>query len=251
MSNERTDEFLKWRGLLDQPDARPDQVLDDREATWQKLAERLGERRRNRLSGYRIAAACLLFALIIPAARLLQDRHNDAGVLRLRQPVRRLSPVSAAAVQPSQAPAVAAGASAASAAAAPGATTAATTPAALPIPRTRSRIRLPLLANIRLSPTPIMAAPPDSASQSPLPRPSQETGRPLPGMMPVLGAKELKVVHQNEIRGGNTPSPAVGATGSDRLINILFRPDRQQPSSAPPAAAEDPALLKIKLSPSN
>jgi hypothetical protein len=70
-------------------------------------------------------------------------------------------------------------------------------------------------------------------------------------MMPALRTKELKVVHQNEIRGGNTPSPAVGATSPDRLINILFRPARQQPSSVPPAAAEDPALLKIKLSPSN
>ena len=69
MSKERTDEFLKWRGLVDQPGDRPDQVLDDKEATWQKLAERLGERRRNRLSGYRIAAACLLFALIIQIGR--------------------------------------------------------------------------------------------------------------------------------------------------------------------------------------
>ena len=274
MFNERTDEFLKWRGLLDQPDAQPDQVLDDREATWQKLADRLGERRRNRLSGYRIAAACLLFALIIPAVRLLRDHHTDAGMVLPRQPVRQLPHVSATTVRQSQAPVAlgatagaagattaAAGATAASHAAAavpaattPGATATAPVAAATaassapPIPRTRSLRRLSLLANIRLSPAPIMAAPPDSASQSPLARSSQG---PLSGMMPALRTKDLKVVHQNEIRGGNTPSPAVGATSPGGLINSLFRPSQQQPSSVPPSAADDPALLKIKLSPSN
>jgi hypothetical protein len=270
MSNERTDEFLKWRGLLDQPDAEPGQVLDDREATWQKLADRLGERRRNRLSGYRIAAACLLFSLIVPAAHLLRDHHSDAGILPPRQPVRQPPHVSATAVRQSNAPAITAGATAARAV-----TAAATTASsALPIPRTRSleeeeragrgrtsktrarrtdRNRLPLLADIRLSsirlsPAPIVAGPPDSASQSLFPRSSQG---PLSGMTSGLRTKELKVVHQNEIRGGNTPSPAVGVTSPDRLLNILFRPWRQQPSSVPPSAAEDPALLKIKLSPSN
>src|SRR5580692_7869857 len=95
MSKERTDEFLQWRGVIDQPDARPDQVLDDKEATWQKLAERLGERRRNRLSGYRIAVACLLFALlIIPIARLFQDRNGVAGVLSRHKPGKQLPSVA-------------------------------------------------------------------------------------------------------------------------------------------------------------
>jgi len=102
MSNERTDEFLRWRGLLDQPDARPDQVLDDREATWQKLADRLGEHRRNRLYGYRIAAACLLFALIIPAVRLFQDRHSVTVTLR---PIQAARPVATAAVRQQHTPA--------------------------------------------------------------------------------------------------------------------------------------------------
>src|SRR5271154_6880766 len=99
MSKERTDEFLRWRGLVDQPAARPDQVLDDKEATWQKLAERLGERRRNRLSGYRIAAACLLFALIIPAARLFRDRHSAAGVTGRHHPEKQLPPVATSVVR--------------------------------------------------------------------------------------------------------------------------------------------------------
>ena len=233
MSNERTDEFLKWRGLLDQPDAQPDQVLDDREATWQKLAERLGEGRRSRLSGYRIAAACLLFALIIPATHLLRDHHSDAGILPPRQPVRQLPPVSASVVRQSHTPVAAA------------TTTAQSAP---PIPRARSLQHLPLLAKVRLSPSPIMAPLPDSAGQGPFPRSSLG---PLSVMTPALRPKELKVVHQNEIRSGNTPSPAVGATSPGGLINSLFHPSQQQPSSVPPAAAEDPALLKIKLSPSN
>ena len=232
MSNERTDEFLKWRGLLDQPDAQPDQVLDDREATWQKLADRLGERRRRRLSGYRIAAACLLFALIIPATHLLRDHHSDAGILPPRQPVRQLPPVSASVVRQSHTPVAAA------------ATTAQSAP---PIPRARSLRRLPLLAKIRLSPAPIMAPLPDSASQSPFPRSSLG---PLSGMTPALRTKVLKVVHQNEIRGGNMPSPSVGTTSGGPFINILLHPSWQQSVSAPPPT-EDPALLKIKLSPSN
>jgi hypothetical protein len=282
MSNERTDEFLKWRGLLDQPDARPDQVLDDREATWQKLADRLGERRRNRLSGYRIAAACLLFVLLIPAARLFQDHHGAAGIVRPRQQGRQLPPVSATAVRQQHVPAAAgsvattgngattgnATTTGTAAKSATGATTgnATTTGSAgtsatavsvgmnliaKPADRRTDRNRLPLLANIRLSPAPIVAAPLDSASQSSLSQPSEGIRRSLSGMPPALRKKELKVVHQNEIRGGNTPSPAVSTTSTDRLINVLLRASRQQPSSVPPTSTEDPALLKIKLSPSN
>jgi hypothetical protein len=244
MSNERTDEFLKWRGLVDQSDDRPDQVLNDKEATWQKLAERLGERRRDRLSGYRIAAACLLFALIVPAARLFQDRHSVAGTPGIRRRAtpsdlqRTAVPASAAAVRKQPAPVV---------------TTMAALPASTPRPRflredqakghtpkalfaNTDRTHFPLLANIASLPSPIMAAPPDPASQRPIPQPSR--------------TKELRVVHQNEIRGGNMPSPSVGATSGDPFINILLHSSRQQPASSPPPT-EDPALLKIKLSPSN
>jgi hypothetical protein len=244
MSKERTDEFQKWRGLIDQPEDRPDQVLDDKEATWQKLAERLGDRRRNGFSGYRIAAACLLFALIIPAARLFQDRHGIAGTPGTRGPAtpsdlrRTALPASATAVGEQRVPVI---------------TTMAAPPASMPRPRSfrqdqakghtpkahfanTDRTHFPLLANIAPLPSPITAAPPDPAGQRPIPQPSR--------------TKELKVVHQNEIRGGNMSSPSVGATSGDPLINILLHRSRQQPASAPPPT-EDPALLKIKLSPSN
>jgi hypothetical protein len=244
MSKERTDEFLQWRGLIDQPEDRPDQVLDDKEATWQKLAERLGDRRRNRLSGYRIAAACLLFALMIPAARLFQDHHGIAGTPGIRRPAtssdlrRTALPASATAIREQRVHVI---------------TTMGVSPAPTSRPRTTrqdqakghtpkahfantDRTHFPLLANIPSLPFPITAAPPDPASQSPIPRPSR--------------TKELKVVHQNEIRGGNISSPSVGATSGDPLINILLHRFRQQPAPAPPPT-EDPALLKIKLSPSN
>jgi hypothetical protein len=84
MSNERTDDFLSWRGRLDQPDALPEQGLDNHEASWQRLAERLREKPR-RLTGYWVAAACLLLALI-PAVRFLHPR-SPATALRTPAPV--------------------------------------------------------------------------------------------------------------------------------------------------------------------
>ena len=253
MSKERTDEFLQWRGLVDQPDDRPDQVLDDKEATWQKLAERLGERRRNRLSGYRIAAACLLFALIIPAARLFQDRHGVAGVPGRHRPEQQLPPVATSAVRRPHAAPAATAKDGGGRASVPGggatpavATTSNGRTGSVPARRT-NRNRLPLLAAIPVSPAIIVAAPLDSASQAHLSRPSRG---PLPDVRLPPRTKELKVVHQNEIRGGNTPSPSVGTTSGSPFIDILLHPSRQQPASAAPPT-EDPALLKIKLSPSN
>ena len=254
MSRERTDEFLKWRGLIDQPDARPDQVLDDKEATWQKLAERLGERRRIRLSFYRIAVACFLFALlIIPVARLFQESHGVAGVLNRHQPgqqlprvatfvVRRPHPATETTKRDADRIARAVDGAGPTTASAPSGGKAA--PALV---RRTNRNHLPLLAAIRVSPALIVAAPPDPTNQSLLSRLSRG---PLPGVGPSPRTKELKVVHQNEIRGGNISSPSVGTTGSDPLINFFTRASRQQPAPTPPPT-EDPALVKIKLSPSN
>jgi hypothetical protein len=74
MSNERKDEFLSWRGLLDSPEGVPGQGLDDREQTWERLMDRFREKPRRRLPVYGIVAACLLLA-VIPASRLFQGRH--------------------------------------------------------------------------------------------------------------------------------------------------------------------------------
>ena len=87
MSNEKTDEFLSWRGRLDQPDALPEQGLGNHEASWQRLAERLREKPRRRVTGYWAAAACLLLALV-PAIRFLHPRP-PATALRPNAPVTR------------------------------------------------------------------------------------------------------------------------------------------------------------------
>src|ERR1700753_2028024 len=75
MSNERIDEFLSWRGRLDGPEAIPGVGLDDREATWERLMDRIAEKpRRRRIFWYRLAAACVLLALI-PTIRFFHERH--------------------------------------------------------------------------------------------------------------------------------------------------------------------------------
>ncbi|HEY4061887.1 MAG TPA: hypothetical protein VGM30_08295 [Puia sp.] len=77
MSNEKADEFLSWRTKLTPPEALPEQGLDNPEAVWQQLYARLDKRPRRRfLYGYRLAAACLLLALI-PAALLFRGRTSD------------------------------------------------------------------------------------------------------------------------------------------------------------------------------
>ena len=90
MSNEIPDEFAAWRRLLRRPDALPEQGLADREASWDKLFERLNERPRRLLFSYRVAAACLLI-LLIPAARFFQNRPSSAPRLPLAQPVAPLA----------------------------------------------------------------------------------------------------------------------------------------------------------------
>jgi hypothetical protein len=78
MSNERPDEFAAWRRSLQQPEALPEQGLADKDATWDRLFDRLSEAPRRRFHGYRIVAACILISLI-PAARLFQGRQATAG----------------------------------------------------------------------------------------------------------------------------------------------------------------------------
>ena len=115
MSDERPDEFFSWRSRLGPPDALPEQGLDNRDLTWEKLAHRLEktagrtprslgipgqssrhpsgshasansafarlrparlQTTRRRFPAYRIAAACLLL-LLIPAARLFHNHPTQ------------------------------------------------------------------------------------------------------------------------------------------------------------------------------
>ena len=107
MSDERPDEFFSWRSRLNPPDALPEQGLDNRDLTWEKLVPRLqppgqtphslsipGQPRRWP-PVYRIAAACILL-LLIPAALLLQDRTTHIT----QQPNTTTSPQPVPSTQP-------------------------------------------------------------------------------------------------------------------------------------------------------
>ena len=75
MDNERPSEYRSWRHRLEEPGALPEVGLTDKEATWDKLYERLGETpRRRTLPWMWTAAACLLLALI-PAAFFLREKR--------------------------------------------------------------------------------------------------------------------------------------------------------------------------------
>jgi hypothetical protein len=101
--NERMpDEFAAWRRRLQQSDALPEQGLADKEAAWDKLFERMNDRPRRRLFGYRMAAACILI-LLIPAVRFFQDRPVTGKNHPLLRPVAPLAanpPTRSRAAQP-------------------------------------------------------------------------------------------------------------------------------------------------------
>jgi hypothetical protein len=101
MSNEKTNEFLSWRGQLTTPDALPGQNLDDREQSWQRLADRLQKEPRRRGIAWWIAAACLIFAFF-PATLFFRDRPTHPTHLARRPPVRR-EPVTVAPSRPAPA----------------------------------------------------------------------------------------------------------------------------------------------------
>jgi hypothetical protein len=94
MSNERHDEFLPWRAHLTKPDALPEQGLEDKELSWQRLAERL--HRQPRRLGIRlwIAAACLILVFFLPAT-LFRNRPAHPNRVALHPPAQRQPATSA------------------------------------------------------------------------------------------------------------------------------------------------------------
>jgi len=74
MDNGRPGEYRSWRHRLEEPGALPGVGLTDKEATWDKLYDRLRETpRRRTLPWLWTAAACLLLALA-PAAFFLREK---------------------------------------------------------------------------------------------------------------------------------------------------------------------------------
>ncbi len=235
MSKERIDEFLTWRGQLEGPDGIPGQGLDDREAAWERVMDRLREDpRRRRLTGYRIAAACLLLALI-PAARLFQDRHPDVAAIHKTQPQRIPPPAQRLTAPPEPKRPVAR-------------TPAGTEPTLARTPAGRESLKTASPARMRRPEASLLAvlpAPPDTITAAFI-----DPVAPKIGLKP-LKNKELRVIHLNEIEGAGTPAPAVTATRPGRRINILFQPSLHEIALPPPPSSENPALLKVKLSSSN
>jgi hypothetical protein len=257
MSNERTDEFLSWRGRLDNPDALPEQGLDNHEASWQRLAERLREKPRRRLTGYWVAAACLLLALI-PTIRFFHPRPPATA---LRAPARQHTLVQKVAAKPLPV------------------TNPVTPPSVIP------RTELPLLSsdvpsNV-LSPG---AFPVVNHPRPPSPRPAPDlitgpTALPaitapdiklasdshqlmaiLPTGLPllvsaapsrVLSQKQLKVVYYNEISNPSGPSPSTAARIPAFLKFSIGRSGSPVDGGAPVEQPDNDPVLTIKLIPQN
>jgi hypothetical protein len=235
MSNEKIDDFLSWRGRLDDPHGVPGQGLDDHEATWERLLDKIRETPRRRLFfGYRLVAACLLLALI-PATWLFQGHRRHIISMRPAVLKRVVSPIPAPPpVAATQAPPVAA-------------THRSRTTAVPRIAATRrekpSKV-LPQeqheqsqLATLPTSPATVTAAFPDTGV-------AQLTIKPLK-------TKALRVVNINELSGRNAPEPAVTASDIQRHFEIFLSPSQNRLALPPPPPAADPVLLKVKLSSQN
>ena len=224
MSNEKIDDFLSWRGRLDDPQGVPGQGLDDHEATWERLMDRIRETpRRRRVFGYRLAAACLLLALI-PAVRFFQDRPTRIVSIRSAERKRVLTPI------PVAPPAAAIAAARREKPSKP-----------LPqephgLPRPQEQQHEPLAA-LPTSPAAVTVMPPDTGI-------AQLTAKPLKN-------KALRVVHINELSGRDGPEPAVTASDVQRHFEIFLSPSHSRLVLPPPPPAADPVLLKVKLSSSN
>ena len=224
MSNEKIDDFLSWRGRLDDPQGVPGQGLDDHEATWERLMDRIRETpRRRRVFGYRLAAACLLLALI-PAVRFFQDRPTRIVSIRSAERKRVLTPI------PVAPPAAAIAAARREKPSKP-----------LPkephgMPRPQEQQHEPLAA-LPTSPAAVTVMPPDTGI-------AQLTAKPLKN-------KALRVVHINELSGRDGPEPAVTASDVQRHFEIFLSPSHSRLTLPPPPPAADPVLLKVKLSSSN
>lgn len=93
MSDARLDEFSDWKTRLEQPGLVPEYNLVDKDATWDKLYDRLhGTRRRKvfplrrRRSLYWIAAACVLLVLTMnhfPGRKEFRGRKENAALAPL------------------------------------------------------------------------------------------------------------------------------------------------------------------------
>ena len=235
MSDERPDEFFSWRSRLGPPDALPEQGLDNRDLTWEKLAARLGKApgqdsashasansvfarlrlTRYRFPAYRIAAACLLL-LLIPAARFF---HNQPTHIT-RQPDSTASPKpgTLTARQPSQpvplrpaeaSPVIRSG----------------------PTPKELARLRP--INNIDKKTRPARTFSDPQPQPAPAAKPQDSllfqantAVVPEPALQNTLKSKRLRIVHVNELDNSPNPAPAMTSIPSrepDIRVLILLK----------------------------
>lgn len=205
MSSEKHDEFSSWRSLLGSRDALPEHALDSRDRTWEKLTRRLQPQPAGRRHlVYWMAAACL-FLVLIPAALFV---HSD----------RKIPAATVAAPGPAQAPTVrqyiyrAEGDVIFR--------SAEVTPRAKPLTRRTARSTAPPAPAVpEAGPLPIpevqLVQPPITMQQQPPigEAPSRDSAH------IALTARQLRVVHINEIGNPNHSEPAM--TSRDKRNGAL------------------------------
>jgi len=267
MSNERPDDFLSWRRTLSQPDALPEHGLEDRELSWEKLAGRLRDKPRRRWTGYWIAAACLLLLALIPVARLFRDHPRAES---LRSNAESLSPApeslrpAAASLRPGAESLRSTGPRSTALRPAAPQNTALPRPLSVPVPAiappavsmSSESARPALISRHNTLPRrPAVFAPPQLATLTTNPvtppvgpftaaldiQPASGPSQPPPAKP----KKQLRIVNINEITRGASPAPAT-ATREPRFLRLGTTIPDPGPSST-----DDPAILKIKLSPQN
>ncbi len=259
MSNERPNEFLPWRVTLTKIDALPGHGLDDKEQSWDRLAERLRNKPRRRgivwwMAG--VAAACLVVVFLLPGT-IFRDRpvvHNHVAV----QPPAQPQPVTRAPSRPQSNP-VAVGATL-PAHANSGANSNYGDFAAIndkvksriPAPRTTApRTTAPRTLALRTPDLPMRALPLFTAV-GPAIGPDIATAVDTPVFRAVLSApkKQLKVVCYNEINNPASKPPQLAVRDPESLRISLGRMTNMG-SGDPIAESNDVHLLTIKLIPKN
>ncbi len=232
MSNERIDDFLSWRSRLEDPEGIPGQALDDREATWERLMDKLRETPRRRFSGYRIAAACLLLALIPAGSSHRLSPPIDPPRITRQQPAP--DKPGPQAVHPIPATVSASGRPLRAKTNRPGPPTPSPAPSPVPSPDAAPPARPP--APAPPAPALLAEAPPAAAlPETPAPALTTTTSK-------TTKHKEWKVVNIGEINSSLTPPHGTAANAprfglGDPAIN----------RNAGPAPQEPPGL-KIKFS---
>jgi hypothetical protein len=198
MSNERPNEFLSWRGQLTPPDALPEQGLEDKELSWQRLAERLQREPRRRGIAWWIAAACLILAFFFPATHLFRTRPTHPNRIAHRPPAQR-EPVTAA---PSH----------------PGAATSAqaTAPDNHPPISHPNRGKIAPIKNF--PPIETLPATPTTAITPPVLNPDTLIASINPTPTPPPPRRQLRIIYLNELN--KDPGPSVASTRQPAFLHL-------------------------------